>query len=135
MQNTQTLKNLTDQISLINEKLNNLNSNNEENQFHFNDELKNLKSKIDKDSVSNEDLMLKISTVDKIYKNMESDFDKTKLMNEQIRNNLEQTEEIISSIKEEVKFFETKTMRSNERNSKTLVQIKVSLESIVNEFA
>lgn len=135
MQNTQTLKNLTDQISLINEKLNNLNSNNEENQFHFNDELKNLKSKIDKDSVSNEDLMLKISTVDKIYKNMESDFDKTKLMNEQIRNNLDQTEEIISSIKEEVKFFETKTMRSNERNSKTLVQIKVSLESIVNEFA
>jgi len=124
-----------DQINLLNEKIENIEQTSSEKYEHIYSEYNNLKTRFDKDIGSKEDLMHKISTVDKMYKNMENDFDKSKIMNQQIKHNIDHTDEIISAIKDEVLFFETKALRSNERNSKTIVQLKVGLDSIVNEFA
>jgi len=94
-----------------------------------------LKKQIDEDIGSREVIAHKLKTVDELFKNMESDFEKSRSMNELIKFNIDRSEEIITAMKDEVEFFETKNTRSNDRSNKTLVKIKISLDATVNELS
>lgn len=72
--------------------------------------------------------------MDAIFKNIETDFDKNKHLNEQLKHNLHTTDEIIRDIKEEISHFESKAMRSNERTTKTIVKLKISIDGLINEL-
>jgi len=73
--------------------------------------------------------------MDTIFKNIETDFEKNKNTNEQLKNNLIVTDEILGHIKDEISLLESKSMRSNERTSKTIVNLRVNLDGLINELA